>query len=117
MVDSSLSKSDLPRRLGCNIAKRRKQIGWTQAQLAERMKMEPESISRFERGATLPSLATLEILAGVLNVSIADLLTEYSDTAYSEAQRVSGWLSKLQPEARETVLDGLQKICDLLSRT
>ncbi len=117
MVDSMPHTSDLPQRLGRNIVKRRKQIGWTQAKLAERMKMEPESISRFERGATLPSLATLELLAGELNVTIADLLAEYSDSAYSEAQRVSGWLSKLQPDAREMVLDGLQKICALLGRS
>lgn len=117
MVDNAVCTSDLPQRLGRNIAKRRKQIGWTQANLAERMKMEPESISRFERGATLPSLATLELLAGELNVTVADLLAECSDSAYSEAQRVSGWLSKLQPDARKMVLDGLQKLCALLSRT
>jgi len=117
MVDSTICTSDLPQRLGRNIAKRRKQIGWTQANLAERMKMEPESISRFERGATLPSLATLELLAGELNVTVAELLAECPDTAYSEAQRISGWLSKLQPDARKIVLDGLQKLCALLSRT
>jgi transcriptional regulator with XRE-family HTH domain len=115
MVDSTLFTTDLPLRLGRNIAKRRKQIGWTQALLAERMKMEPESISRFERGATLPSLTTLELLACELDVSMADLLAEYSDSAYSEAQRVSGWLSKLQPDTRKIVLDGLHKICVLLS--
>lgn len=117
MVDNEVYTSDLPQRLGRNIAKRRKQIGWTQANLAERMKMEPESISRFERGATLPSLATLELLAGELNVTVAELLAECPDAAYSEAQRISGWLSKLQPDARKIVLDGLQKLCALLSRT
>lgn len=116
MVDNTTYSSNLPKRLGLNIAQRRKQIGWTQANLAERMKMEPESISRFERGATLPSLATLELLAGELNVTVADLLAECSDSAYSEAQRISGWLSKLQPDARKIVLDGLQKLCVLLSR-
>lgn len=116
MVDNAAYTSDLPQRLGRNIAKRRRQIGWTQANLAERMKMEPESISRFERGATLPSLATLELLAGELNVTVAELLAECPDAAYSEAQRVSGWLSKLQPDARKMVLDGLQKLCTLLSR-
>jgi transcriptional regulator with XRE-family HTH domain len=117
MVDNNAPcNSDLPQRLGRNIAKRRKQLGWTQAYLAEQMKLEPESISRFERGATLPSLTTLELLARKLNVSIADLLAEYSGAAYSEAQRISGWLSKLQPDAKKTVLDGLQKICALLDR-
>ena len=116
MVDNMVHTSDLSERLGGNITKRRKQIGWTQAKLAERMKMEPESISRFERGATLPSLATLELLASELNVTVADLLAECSDSAYSEAQRVSSWLSKLQPDVRKMVLDGLQKLCSLLSR-
>lgn len=116
MVDNTPANSDLSQRLGRNIAKQRKQLGWTQAQLAEQMKLEPESISRFERGATLPSLATLELLAKELNVAIADLLAEYPDSAYSEAQRISGWLSKLQPDAKKTVLDSLHKICVLLAR-
>lgn len=105
----------MPKRLGNNIAERRKKLGWTQAMLAEHLGMEPESISRFERGATLPSLSTLEQLASILAVTIADLLAECPETTYSEAQRISALLSSLSPEARAGVLDIVERVCGLLN--
>lgn len=116
MVDFP-SDSSLPKRLGGNIANRRKDLGWTQATLAERMGMEPESISRFERGATLPSLASLEQLAAFLNTTIADLLAECPEDTYSEAQRISALLSDLAPEARSGVLDVVERVCGLLKKS
>lgn len=109
--------STLPKRLGGNIANRRKTLGWTQATLAEHMAMEPESISRFERGATLPSLASLEQLAAFLNTTMADLLAECPEDAYSEAQRISALLSDLTPEARLGVLEVVERVCRLLKKS
>lgn len=116
MVENA-SESLLPKRLGSNIADRRKSLGWTQAMLAEQMGMEPESISRFERGATLPSLSTLEQLATILKTTIADLLAECPGAAYSEAQRISALLAVLEPEARACVLDVVERVCGLLRKT
>jgi len=115
MVDT-ISDSALPKRLGRNLASTRKTRGWTQAALAERMGMEPESISRFERGATLPSLATLEQIAALLDTSIADLLAEFPDTAYPEAQRISAIMADLEPDARAGVVSMVKTVCNLLKR-
>ena len=115
MVDP-ISDTPLPKRLGKNLANSRKAKGWTQAALAERLGMEPESISRFERGATLPSLATLEQIAAFLDTSIADLLAEYPDTAYTEAQRISALMADLEPDARAGVLSIVKTICTTLKR-
>jgi len=113
MVDP-ISDTPLPKRLGKNLANARKTRGWTQAALAEQLGMEPESISRFERGATLPSLATLEQIAGFLDTRIADLLAEYPDTAYAEAQRISALMAGLEPDARAGVLTIVKTVCVLL---
>lgn len=115
MVDP-ITDTPLPKRLGKNLAKTRKAKGWTQAALAEHLGMEPESISRFERGATLPSLATLEQIAAFLDTSIADLLAEYPDTAYTEAQRISALMADLEPDARAGVLSIVKTICTTLKR-
>lgn len=116
MVQNS-SASPLPKRLGKNIAVARKSLGWTQAALAERMGMEPESISRIERGATLPSLASLERLADLLQTRIADLLAECPGSAYSEAQRLNVLVERLEPEARVGLIDIVSKMCDLIEPT
>ena len=46
--------------------------------LAERIGVEPETISRFKRGATTPSLQTLEKISHCLRVRIGELLAETS---------------------------------------
>ena len=115
MVDK-ISETPLPKRLGKNLANTRKARGWTQAALAERLGMEPESISRFERGATLPSLATLEQIAAFLDTTIADLLAECPDTAYAESQRISSLMADLEPDASASVLSIIKTICTTLKR-
>mgnify|MGYP002132446433 CR=1 FL=1 len=50
-------------RLGRHITKRRKAMGLTQGKIAERLEVEPITISRCETGAALPSLASLPLLA------------------------------------------------------
>jgi len=46
-------RSGLAARLGKNIMRGRKALGLTQEQVAVELKVEPETISRFERGATV----------------------------------------------------------------
>ena len=61
-----ITKNEIQKALAMNIGKSladvRKRIGWTQGELAERIGVETETISRFERGATTPSLLTLQRL-------------------------------------------------------
>ena len=42
----------LAKRLGGNLSERRKQLGWTQEMVAERVGVDAETISRIERGAS-----------------------------------------------------------------
>lgn len=114
MVDSS-PQPPLPARLSINIAQQRKARGLTQAELAERMGMEPESISRFERGATLPSLATLEKLAVLLGTTVAALLAEYPEQAYPEAQRISALMQPLLPDERQRLMGIVEAMCGMLT--
>src|SRR5438876_9671576 len=66
MVNSKRAGERLAKKLGANLAVRRKARKWSQEDLAERMGVATETISRFERGATLPSLVTLQRLGQVL---------------------------------------------------
>lgn len=115
MVDISQSSS-LSDRFSTNLSNRRKELGLTQAHLAEQMKMEPESISRFERGTTLPSLAALEKLAGLLNTTIAELLAEYPAEVYPEAQRISASMQTLSSDERKRLAQIVEDLCDMLDR-
>lgn len=59
--------------LGSQIARIRKERDITQAKLAEMIDVTIETISRLERGVSIPSLKTLETISNVLNVSLREL--------------------------------------------
>lgn len=115
MVGSSTERLSLARRLGRNIAARRTTMGLTQVALAERLGIEPESVSRCERGKTLPSLTLLEQIALALRVTAADLLAECPEDTYPEAQRLSAMLSRLGPDQRATLVEVIEKLCSLMA--
>lgn len=104
----------LNERLGANIARRRKAMRLTQAQLAESLDVDTETLSRFERGKHLPSLLSLERLAGLLHASVADLLAEQPYDLDADGALVMAWLAKIDPEDRSFVFDQLKAWCDLL---
>ena len=89
MDDTREARLQLGRRLGQQIAERRKTLEWTQDQLAEWLEVDAETISRFERGATVPSLVTLDRLASILKYRVADLLSESSMSPTDQAIRIS----------------------------
>ena len=59
--------------IGDFIRARRTELSLTQADLAERLHVSPQSVSHWERGETLPDVATLPDLACILGCSV-DLL-------------------------------------------
>lgn len=61
-------------RFGAYIAENRKQMGLTQAQLAERLHVTDKAVSKWERGLSYPDVTLLEPLADVFGISIDRLL-------------------------------------------
>lgn len=113
MVDNS--ELSLQKRLGHNIAARRKSLGWTQEYLAQHMGVDTETISRFERGVTAPSLKSIEKLAGLLTITIANLLSESQPSEPTQLEALSRLLEPLVEEDRSYVLTTLRSLCHYLS--
>lgn len=114
MVDKKIRSSKLAKCLGRNIAARRKQLAWTQDQLAERVEVDAETISRFERGAHLPSLPTLDRLASAMQVQIGELTSELATPAEDDAHVLSAWLHGLSQGNRRFVLAIVRECCEHL---
>jgi len=113
MVDNA--DLSLQKRLGLNIASRRKSLGWTQEYLAQHMGVDTETISRFERGVTAPSLKSIEKLAGLLAITIADLLSEASPPEPTQLEALSRLLEPLVEEDRSYVMASVRSLCHYLS--
>ena len=59
---------------GQHLADMRKSKGWSQRELAEKLRVKRELIDYYERRAPNPSLAFIQQAAEVLDVSVAELL-------------------------------------------
>jgi transcriptional regulator with XRE-family HTH domain len=111
MVHKREIQKSLAAKIGSSVAAVRKGTGWTQGELAERVGVETETISRFERGATIPSLVTLQKLAVALNTTMADLIGEGSPMPNDQARVVAAWLSDLSEKDREFAMSVLKQLC------
>jgi transcriptional regulator with XRE-family HTH domain len=108
--------SDLPLRLGRNLATRRKALGLTQAGVAERLGVDTETLSRFERGKHVPSLLTLERLAAILSSTCAELLEEHVPEPSSEALVMQTWLAGLSASDAAFAKRMLMAFCEHVAR-
>lgn len=115
MSSSDSSAEDLAARLSRNIAARRRALGLTQAQVAERLGVDTETLSRFERGKHLPSLLTLERLSNLLAASVGELLSEQEYEPSSEAAAIDTWLSGLNENDKVFACGLLKQCCDYLA--
>jgi transcriptional regulator with XRE-family HTH domain len=114
VVDRQKESARLARRLGKEITERRKHLDWTQNQLAERVGVDAETISRFERGANLPSLFTLDRLAAALQVDVGDLLSRIPGSGNADVLKLSAWIEGLSVKDRGFVMNVVRDCCEHL---
>src|SRR5690606_23380578 len=62
------------RKTGALIARLRREKDWTQLELAERLHITPQAVSRWETGDSFPDIALLAELAHLFDISIDALL-------------------------------------------
>jgi len=115
MVGKQEESERFAKRLGRHIAERRKQLEWTQEQVAERVNVDAETISRFERGANLPSLLTLEKLSTALHLTVGDLLSKQRTEAANETAVFDALIARLSPDERAFVMNMVRNCCDYFS--
>lgn len=94
----------LSKQLGARLALRRRERGWTQADMAEKMDVETETVSRFERGHAMPSLKRLAFAAYVLDVPLVDLIGGASHLAGDAAAEVLELFKDISPNQRMVLL-------------
>ena len=73
-------------KIGKTIATLRKEKGFTQAQLAEKLFVSDKAISRWESGVGLPEIANLVELAKVFEVTVDELIYGSNTTPLKQSQ-------------------------------
>ena len=115
MVGTQTTEEAVVLRVARNIGERRRALGLTQAQLAERLGVDTETLSRFERGKHAPTLKNLIRLAGLLQTTVADLLAEQRQLPSNDAITMTAWLDVLSPSDKAFAKAMLRQCCDYLS--
>jgi transcriptional regulator with XRE-family HTH domain len=90
------------KRLGQKIAESRQQAQLTQAELAEKVGVATETISRLERGAAIPSLARLEEIASALALELSELF-KFRARGSQRDKAIDGLLSAVRNRSAEDV--------------
>ncbi len=90
-----------------NLAKRRKALHLTQEQLAQRMNVSPQAVSKWEK-SSYPDAEQLPKLAAALNTSLDTLFGLPAQNAESDpVQSISAALHSLPPEERPELIERL----------
>ncbi|MBR3554605.1 MAG: helix-turn-helix transcriptional regulator [Oscillospiraceae bacterium] len=60
---------------GAFVAQNRKELGWTQKELAEKLHVTDKAVSKWERGLSYPDVTLLEPLAGAFDMGVTELVS------------------------------------------
>ncbi len=98
-------------KVGRAIAELRRDAGMTQAELAERLYVTHQSVSKWETGAALPDITTLHALSRLMNVSLDDLLSgSVQPRTYSRWQALEAIGAYLSPEVFDMLFDSALRL-------
>ncbi len=92
------------------IAKHRKAAGITQAELAEKLELSNDAISRLERGHISLTVARLFELAEIFECDAADLLNAGSHRIQDHERRLMAMLNKLEAKERMALLGLIEQL-------
>jgi transcriptional regulator with XRE-family HTH domain len=90
--------------LGASIAKMRVSRGLTQEQVAEKLGIGGEAVSRIERGVVLPSIVRFYEFADAFSCRVDELFLGVSDRSQDQAVAITQMLEKMSPGDRELVV-------------
>jgi transcriptional regulator with XRE-family HTH domain len=91
--------------IGSRVQVNRKKNGLTQAQLAEKIEVSVETVSRLERGVAMPSVERLYDIAKALRVRIDEIFApNYRRTRESQPSIEVQKLLRGQPEEKTTLI-------------
>src|SRR5471032_2622696 len=105
------------KRIGKALARARSAAAMTQEDVSEKLNVNTETISRFERGYTLPPLGRLFELATLYGVEPEALVAGGEARSLEPATDITFLMDGLRAEDREFVREWVAAMCARLSRS
>jgi transcriptional regulator with XRE-family HTH domain len=99
-----LKHKKVAKMVGAAVARYRTEAGLTQEEVAEKMGIGNEAVSRMERGAVLPTVARLFEFAELFGCRVIDFMFGASDRTEDQASEIALLIEDLNPEDRELMV-------------
>lgn len=112
-------RQELLSTIGSSIAHHRKSLGMTQEQLSLALDVDPMTISRFERGASLPSLTTIQKVCSIFGITLSQFFAETAPQPAgnpSESAVLVATLEQLDQDDRQFIAGTIKRFCQLSRR-
>lgn len=109
-----MTNGSLVQQVGKALARQRKLAKLTQAQVAEKLEIEKESVSRMETGHISPTLARLEQLASLYGCPVQAFFWHEAGEAAGQAATLEDMIRSLPPEKRELIVKLVSEIVHVL---
>lgn len=106
---------NLVKSVGKAIAAQRKLAGLTQVQVADKLQIEKESVSRIETGAVVPSLLRLEQIADALGCPVRKFFLHQAGDERMQADAIADMIHVLPADSRELVVKFVADVVHVLS--
>ncbi|MCO7230376.1 helix-turn-helix domain-containing protein [Halomonas sp. CnH100-B] len=107
---NKIEQKRLASNIGRAIAKQRIRSQLTQEEVAERLGVGNEAVSRIERGRVIPNIVRLLELAEIFNCEAAELLGQASVHVDDQTQRIKTLLAPLKPHDRQLMLELIESL-------
>lgn len=107
---SVASEEQFAQSIGKTIARHRQARGLTQEEVAERLGIGNEAVSRIERGVVIPTLPRLMELAELFQCQTVDFLTASSHRPADQANYIHQLLQKLDKDDRAMLVVMIEKL-------
>lgn len=98
--------------IGKNIAKERKRLRLTQSDVAERLGLGLEAISRIERGVKAPSLDQLVQLADIFACRIDEFILKSSDRSIDRLAYINEVFDEISDEDQIVLISIIEQFLD-----
>ncbi len=103
--------------IGKRIKEYRKKNKMTQAELAEKVELEPSTISHIERATTKLSLPTLICIANVLGTSLDELVyTNLAKSSHVSVEIIENLLADCTPDEISTIAEVIKTTKSVLRK-
>jgi transcriptional regulator with XRE-family HTH domain len=102
--------------LANKIIKLRKQFGWSQEELAEKMDISRQSVSKWESTNSIPDLKKIIMLADIFDVTTDFLLKDDVEVCDSISEGIEPAISQITLEQSLNYVENKMKVADLVTK-